>query len=407
METNTPERSDRLAIHGGRPTMTAQAPAWPVFDDGDRDALMKVLESRVWGGYHPDVALLERRFAEMHACTHGIATANGTVSLEIALAAAGVAPGDEVIVPPITFVASATAILRVGAIPVFVDTDPDTLNLSVAAAEQAITARTRALVAVHFAGHPVDLDALVELCSRKRLTLIEDCAHAPGASWRGQPVGGFGAFGSFSFQASKNLTSGEGGMLVTRSPELAERARSLGNQGRRSGGAWYEHVTLGTNARLTAFQAAIILRQLDRLPAQTERRMDRAERLRKGLETIDGLAATPAALDDRVTTHAYHLFAMRYDAARCNGVPRDAFVAALQAEGVPATAGYPHPIYRNALFADRAHRVLPCPHAEASCESAVWLPHNALLAEEAWIDQVLHAIRKVRGAAGELMTKAR
>ncbi len=387
---------DRLAIFGGRPTVEQPPPAWPVVDDDDRSALLSVLESGIWGGYHPVVAQLERRFAELHGTTHGIATVNGTVSLEIALAASGIGVGDEVIVPPITFVASATAILRVGAVPVFADVEADTLNLSPAAAERAITPRTRAIVAVHFAGLPVDLDAIVDLCEKHHLILIEDCAHAPGASWRGRPVGCFGAFGSFSFQASKNLTAGEGGMLVTNTPELADRAASLANQGRRAGGAWYEHVNLGTNARMTGFQATLILRQLERLPAQIEVRAARAERLRHGLTAVDGIDALPAVMDPRVSAHGYHLFTMRVNRARWKDLDRERMAEALQAEGVPVSLGYPYPIYRNALFDRQVHVVRDCPNAEDYCANGLWLPHNALLADEGWIDSVVEAMHKIR-----------
>jgi dTDP-4-amino-4,6-dideoxygalactose transaminase len=392
--------SEALAISGGRPAVEQPAPAWPVFDDDDRAALMKVLESRIWGGYHPAVSELEKRFAEFHGTTRGVATANGTVSLEIALAASGIGAGDEVIVPPITFVASATAILRVGAVPVFADVDGGTLNLSPAEVERAINPRTRAIVAVHFAGHPVDLDAMVDLCERHHLVLIEDCAHAPGASWRGRPVGSFGAFGSFSFQASKNLTAGEGGMLVTSTPELADRAASLANQGRRAGGAWYEHVNLGTNARMTGFQATLILRQLERLPAQVAVRAARADRLREGLAAVDGIDVLPAVLDRRVSAHGYHLFPMRVDAGRWKDLTRERLVETLQAEGVPVSVGYPHPIYRNALFTGHLHIVGDCPNAEDYCATGLWLPHNALLADEPWIDSVLEAFQKVRRSVG-------
>ena len=190
--------------------------------------------------------------------------------------------------PPISFVASATAIARVGAVPVFADVDPETINLDLRRAAEAITGRTRAIVLVHFAGCPADLDAFTRLCADRHLALIEDCAHAPGAVWSGRPVGGFGAFGSFSFQASKNLTAGEGGMLLTDDPELAETARSIAHQGRRTGGAWYEHVRLGTNARLTGFQAALLLSQLKRLPDHVQRRHAAAARLRDGLKAVEG-----------------------------------------------------------------------------------------------------------------------
>lgn len=394
--------ANRLAARGGAPAVTAPAPVWPQFDERDRQALTAVLDSRIWGGYHPSVAELERRMATAHGATFGIATANGTLSLEIALEAAGIGPGDEVIVPPISFVASATAIARVGAVPVFADIDPATINLAVDQAARAVTSRTRAILLVHFAGCPADLDAFSALCADRRLVLIEDCAHAPGARWRGRPVGSFGAFGSFSFQASKNLTAGEGGMLIASDPDLAERARSVMNQGRRTGGAWYEHVRLGTNARLTGFQAALLLSQLERLPAQNRKRADAAARLRDALLDMGGLTPTPPRLDPRVDAHAYHIFSMRYDAAAFAGLAREQVIEALLAEGVPVTGGYPHPLYRNPLFAEHPHRVEPCPEAEAYCRESVWLPHHALLGEPDWMGQVIRAFHKVRTLAAAL-----
>jgi dTDP-4-amino-4,6-dideoxygalactose transaminase len=394
-----------LALFGGPAALTRQPPAWPYFDEADRKALIGVLESRVWGGYHEAVADLERRFATYHGAKHGIAVANGTVSLEIALTAAGVLPGDEVIVPPITFVASATAIARIGGVPVFVDVDPDTINLNPALVEGAITERTRAIVLVHFAGCPADLDNFTKLCRQHNLVLIEDCAHAHGAAWKGRRVGSFGNFGSFSFQGSKNMTSGEGGILITNDANLAERSRSIANQGRRTGGAWYEHVNLGTNARLTGFQAVLLLNQLERLPHQVKTRMDRAADLRAGLAKFGVLQPTPANLDEHMTTHGFHLFSMRYLPGTLKGVSRDRFVEALQAEGLPAATGYPYPIYSNELFKHRAHVVHPCPEAEAYCNSSVWLPQNALLAGEEWIAEALTAIEKVSAHAGELLTK--
>ena len=400
-QQSTNPASDRLALFGGMPSVTSPAPAWPVFDDTDREALNAVLESRVWGGYHESVHELERRFAAFHGVEYGIAVANGTVSLEIALAAAGINPGDEVIVPPITFVASATAVARVGAVPVFVDIDPQTINLDPELVEENISSKTRAVVAVHFAGHPVDLDALVALCDRNKLILIEDCAHAHGAEWNEQRVGSFGSFGSFSFQASKNMTSGEGGMLVTNDPDLAEKARTISNQGRRTGGAWYEHQTLGTNARLTGFQAVLLLNQLERLPGQLATKMERARYLRERLSECAGLLPTPAFLDERINVHGYHLFSMRYDANAWDNVSRARIIEALLAEGVPVTAGYPHPIYRNALFQDHPNVVTSCPEAEAYCQSSIWLPHNALLAEQEWIDEVVTALEKVHSGVDE------
>ncbi|HEV8366601.1 MAG TPA: DegT/DnrJ/EryC1/StrS family aminotransferase [Pyrinomonadaceae bacterium] len=397
------KQASQLALFGGPASLTRQPPAWPLFDESDRMALLRVLESRVWGGYHEAVGELERRFAAYHGAKHGIATANGTVSLEIALTAAGVSPGDEVIVPPITFVASATAVARIGAVPVFVDVDPDTINLDPSLAETAVTERTRAIVLVHFAGCPADLDRFTVLCRQHSLILIEDCAHAHGAEWKGQRVGSVGHFGSFSFQGSKNMTAGEGGVLVTSDPDLAERARSIANQGRRTGGEWYEHVNLGTNARLTGFQAALLLNQLERLPQQVTTRMDRAADLRSGLAESGVLLPTPGELDDRITAHGFHLFSMRFMGDVIAAVPRDRFVEALQAEGLPISTGYPHPIYHNQLFKQWPHIVHPCPEAEAYCSSSLWLPQNALLADREWIDEALTAIFKVCGQFDTLL----
>ena len=396
----------QLALLGGAAMLKREPPAWPFFDESDRQALLDVLQSRTWGGYHESVGELERRFTEYHGAKYGIATANGTVSLEIALIAGGIRAGDEVIVPPITFVASATAIARVGAVPVFVDVDPQTINLNPEACEKAINERTRAIVLVHFAGCPANLDRFTELCERHKLFLIEDCAHAHGASWKNRRVGSYGQFGSFSFQGSKNMTAGEGGILISNDAELADKARSISNQGRRTGGAWYEHVRLGTNARLTGFQAAILLRQLERLPRQVATRMERAGRLREGLKEIGGLAPTPDPLDERVTAHGYHLFSMRLDEGAFNNAFHSRIIEALQAEGLPITSGYPHPIYRNELFKQHQHIVHPCPEAEAYCKSAVWLPQNALLSDDEWIDDALAAIRKVRQRAAELAVTA-
>jgi dTDP-4-amino-4,6-dideoxygalactose transaminase len=400
------ENTGKLAVLGGDPLITEEPPVWPFFDESDRRALLEVLESRVWGGYHEAVGELERRFAAFHGAKYGVALANGTVSLELALVAAGVRAGDEVIVSPITFIASATAIARVGAVPVFVDVDPQTINLDPARVAEAIGERTRAVILVHFAGCPADLDLFTEICQRHNLVLIEDCAHAHGAEWRGRRVGSFGHFGSFSFQASKNMTAGEGGILITNDAELAEQARSLSNQGRRTGGAWYEHVRLGTNARLTGFQAVLLLNQLERLPQQVGTRMGRAAYLREGLAQMGGFIPTPARLGREVTAHGYHLFSMRFDEGAFAEVSRERVLEALRAEGLPVSGGYPLPIYQQEVFRQHRHITHECPEAEAYCRSSVWLPHNALLADQPWIESALSAIGKVQANAHELSPTA-
>src|SRR5581483_3129075 len=226
-----------LALLGGTPVRSRPFVRWPVFDDRERRALDEVLESGVWGGYHPKIKQFEEAFASFHGARYGVSTANGTVSLEAALLAAGVGSGDEVIVPTITFIATAAAVLRVGAIPVFADIGPD-YNLDPGRVREAITPRTRALIPVHFAGRPADMDAFGEIAAAHGITIIEDAAHAHGAAWKNRRVGTFGDLASFSFQQAKNLTAGEGGIVIGNSRALMETVRSICNQGRRSGGAW-------------------------------------------------------------------------------------------------------------------------------------------------------------------------
>jgi dTDP-4-amino-4,6-dideoxygalactose transaminase len=390
----------RLAIFGGEPIRRKPFASWPQFDDREKAALIEVLESGVWGGYNPKVAEFERAFADFHEARYGVAAANGTVTLEAALIAAGIRAGDEVIVPPISFIATATAVLRVGAAPVFADIDESTYNLDPARVSEAITERTGAIIPVHFAGQPADMDAILEIAEERDLAVIEDCAHAHGAQWRGQKVGSLGTFGSFSFQASKNMTAGEGGALTTNDKTLAERARSVCNQGRRSGGGWYEHVRLGTNYRLTGWQAAVLMAQLKRLPQQLETRAANARFLTDQLKQFDLIA--PPVIDERVTAHSHYLFMLRLNLDRLPGLSKTKFVKALAAEGVPCAEGYPHPLYRNPVFESHAHRRGDCPEAERMCAESFWVSHEIMLAPREDLRDFVSAVAKVCEGAEEL-----
>jgi dTDP-4-amino-4,6-dideoxygalactose transaminase len=390
----------RLAIFGGEPIRKKPFARWPQFDEREKTALLEVLESGVWGGYSPKVAELERAFARFHEAAHGVTAANGTVTLEAALLAAGIRAGDEVIVPPISFIATASAVLRAGAVPVFADIDESTYNLDPARLSEAITERTRAVIPVHFAGQPADMDAIIKIAERHNLAVIEDCAHAHGASWRGKRVGSFGSFGSFSFQASKNMTAGEGGILTTSDNTLAERARSICNQGRRIGGGWFEHVRLGTNYRLTGWQAAVLLQQLERLPQQLETRAANARFLIDQLMQFDLIA--PPLVDERVTDHSYYLFMLRFKREHAPGLSKAKFVKALAAEGIPCVEGYPSPLYCNPLFDSHKHRRGDCPEAERMCDEAFWVSHEIMLAERDDLGDFVTALAKVSEAAEEL-----
>jgi dTDP-4-amino-4,6-dideoxygalactose transaminase len=392
-----------LALLGGRPVRERPFASWPVFDDAERSALSQVLESGVWGGYSPAIRQFEASFARQHDCRFGVSTCNGTLSLEAALHALGVGAGDEVIVPPITFVATATAVLRVGAIPVFADIDPGSYNLDPSRVEKCITKRTRAMIPVHFGGHPADLDALLAIANHHNVAVLEDCAHAHGASWKAKKVGSFGDIGSFSFQQSKNMTAGEGGILTTNTEDLAAKTWSFANQGRAAGGAWYQHDYLGTNLRMTGLQAALLNAQLARLPQHLERRARNAEFLTSRLQ---GGPLIPPAVDARVTAHGFHLYIMRTDSEKLNGVSRDQFVKALQAEGIPGASYYPYPIYRNKLFVSTGRQWRACPEAERMCGECFWLTNEVLLADTADLDDVVRAVEKISTATSELLEYA-
>jgi dTDP-4-amino-4,6-dideoxygalactose transaminase len=396
-----------LALVGGDPIRTDPFPSWPSFGEDEANSLLHVLRNGSWGGYNEKVAEFESAFAAMHGTRYAVSCANGTVALELALRAVGITCGDEVIVPPITFVATATSVLLCHGVPVFADIDPQTLNLSAATAERAITPRTRAIIVVHFGGQPADMDAFRSLVERYHLALIEDAAHAHGATWHGEPVGNFGVAATFSFQSFKLVTSGEGGIVLTNSSEIADKVWSYCNQGRRKGGGWFEHFTLGTNYRITGFQAAILSQQLRRLPEQTRRREENVEYLRQQLRSVVGF--TIAKPDPRVERHPNYLVTLRYQASHFDGAKRETVIEALRAEGIPVQPTYPYPLYRNPLFSDDGLPPCHCgawhpaqdysslflPESERICREGLWLEHNLFLGTRGDVDDIVAACRKV------------
>jgi dTDP-4-amino-4,6-dideoxygalactose transaminase len=311
----------------------------------------------------------------------------------------GIGPGDEVIVPPYTFMATASAVLQAGALPVFVDIERDTLNIDPDRFASAISSRTRAVIPVHFGGHPADMDAIVETARRHGIVVIEDAAHAHGGAHKGRHLGALGEWGSFSFQQSKIMTAGEGGCLVTKDEQRAQRARSYCNQGRIVNGAWYDHYTLGTNLRLTGFQAAVLLAQLERLDAQTAVRGVNAAALRSAMLNMPGIE--PLCSGPYCTRHALALFLFRFDPNR-TGVSKAIFEAALKAEGVPVMETYPRPLYGNPMFEKWPFRNTGCPVAEASCKEIVTLPFSLLNAGPEATRQTIDAIDKVLSGVEEL-----
>jgi dTDP-4-amino-4,6-dideoxygalactose transaminase len=367
---------------------------WPVSGEREMQLLRQVIESERWGGYHEFVGRLEREFAAFAHCAHGVSAMNGTVTMEMALWAAGVGPGDEVIVPAISFVSTAMVVSRVGALPVFVDIDPLSFNMDPERAAAAITPRTKAIIAVHFGGAMADMDLLLPLAEEHGLALIEDAAHAHGAEWKGRRAGSLGQAGSFSFQNSKVMTAGEGGMLTTNDAAFAERAWSIMDQGRKPGGGWFFHYVPGSNYRITGLQAAVLLAQFERLPEQICRRTRNAALLRSELSDVDGLAFQ--TLPKAQNANPWYLLLGRIDAARM-GRTRDEFHRELTAAGVPCTPFYPHPLYANPIYRQGGCRVEPCPVAEACVADAFWLPHRALLGDEETTREVAAAMRRACG----------
>ena len=410
-----------LAILGGTRVRTRPFATWPVFGQAEERRLLATLRSGNWGRLDgPEVAEFEHRFAEMHGCRHGIAVANGTVSLRVALLAADIGAEDEVIVPPYTFVSTATAVVEANAVPVFADVDLSTFNMDPKAVEAAITARTKAIIPVHFAGHPADMDEIMAIARDHDLIVIEDAAHAHGARYRNRPAGSLGDLASFSFQSSKNLTSGEGGIITTNDDALADSCRSIQNCGRVPGGKWYEHHTISGNYRLGEFQGAVLNCQLDRLEEQTRTRDDNGRYLASRLAAVPGLH--PQTRLASCTRHSYHLFLLRLDAAF--GATRQGVLRALEAEGIPCSAGYGYslpdqPLFRNKAFgpylpeasADLDYSQAQCANADLLCrEQSIWLEQNLLLGSREDMDDIACAFEKIyehRQALAELDVHAR
>ncbi|MCZ6680012.1 MAG: DegT/DnrJ/EryC1/StrS family aminotransferase [Candidatus Poribacteria bacterium] len=398
----------KLALNGGEPVVrrTLGKP-WPIFDEREEKALLEVLHSGAWNR-RDKVDQVGEAFAAYQDATYGIPLANGTVALQCALKAAGVDAGDEVIVPALTFVATATSVVLVNAVPIMVDIDPLTYNISPAAIEAAITPRTRAIIPVHNGGYPADMDAIMEIADRRDLCVIEDCAHAHGSQWRGKGLGSIGHLGTFSFQIGKTLTCGEGGMVLTNDEALAENAARFAN----------------LNMRMTNLQAALLLCQLERFDAQVETRERNTAYLVKGMKAIKGIDPIPR--DARVTRWCFYYWDFRYIPDEFDGIPRDRFLEALKAEGVPCGVGaHGQPIYREGPFADMAffdqlgcarkgslydreidYGKVYCPEAErVYAEEVCSFPHAMFLGERDDMDAILAAFRKLRENTDELKSK--
>ncbi len=390
-------------------------PAWPVFDARDERAVTEVVRSGQWGGHPypgPKTRDFLARFAAMQGGGYPVAVANGTLSLEVALRAAEIGWGDEVIVPAYTFAATATGPMAAGAIPVIVDIDPATFCMDPRAVETAITPRTRAIIPVHVGQQMADMDALMEIAHRHGLIVVEDAAHAHGARWRERGAGTIGDFGSFSLQSTKVLTAGEGGVLICRTRKMAVRATSIIDCGRPHDPDGQQY-TFGANYRMSELHAALAGVGLERFPEQAQQREEAAAYLDEGLSEIPGVRVLRR--DPRHTRRAYYLYMFAIE-PEMFGAGHEAISAALEAEGIPAAAGWP-PMHHYPMFQPQLSR-LPVPTAfperfdfarmhfpaaeRIAGSEALWLGEAALRAGREGVDDVLAAVRKVWKNRGEL-----
>ncbi|MEJ7643655.1 MAG: DegT/DnrJ/EryC1/StrS family aminotransferase [Chryseolinea sp.] len=408
---------NELAINGGIRTVKDSF-NWPVFDARDVDAVTQVARSGQWG--NPDcgglVEKFEQEFANACGSRYAISCVNGSVALRLALIASGVRPGDEIIIPPYTFIATATAVVEANCVPVFVDIEADTYNLNPDLIEQAITSRTKAIIPVHFGGQACNMDTIMYIARRHNLVVIEDAAHAHGAEYKGKKLGSIGDAGCFSFQSSKNLNAGEGGLVVTDNESLFDMMNSLRNVGRIKGGEWYEHHYLGCNYRITQFQAALLSVQLTRLQEQTELREKNAQYLTQLLSSIDGIL--PLTRGHGETIHCYHLYIFRYDKSKFAGLSKHDFSKMLAAEGVPSFMGYPKPIYKQPVFENKnfmcyalpeevSYKNVSCPVAERACyEEAIWIMQHAMLGTRENMEEFAEAILKIQRSVSQELVKS-
>lgn len=401
----------KLAICNGEPIRKDPFPSWPVFGQEERKAVLEVLESGKWAHVlEPDcnVARFEIEFSKYYGTKYGVTVTSGCVALEIALRSCGIGYGDEVITTPTTWVATSLAPVMVGADPVFVDVEPETYCIDPEKIEAAITPRTKAIIPVHIGGYLCNMDRIMEIAEKHHLIVIEDCAQAHGSKYKGKLVGAIGDFGCFSFQISKIMTAGQGGMIITNNDHWGNYAYSSANAGAKYRSEKTREMypggrITGWNARMTEFQAAILLVQLTRLDKHKKKRIENAEYLKKRIAEIEGLTTLRQDPDQN-----YYSYIFKYDSSYFEDIPVQKFRKALEAEGIPrfSSVSEQFPVYRSPVFYSPRRRYLDvyCPVAEkAFTEEAVGLPATwVLIGEKKDMDDIIEAILKIKENLDEL-----
>lgn len=414
----------KLAINGGRPEareLIAMAPSvlLPRASEKDKISVLGVLESGYWCRVEASLAKrskldeFEQKFAAYQDAKFGVSACNGTVALQLALRSLGVGLADEVVVDANAFIASASAVTEIGAVPVLTDVDPETGNISPSRFEQAITEKTKAVIVVHCAGYPANLDEILPIAKRNNVFVVEDAATSVGSQWKGRKVGAIGDAGTFSFQQRKILTAGEGGMVLTDDEEVARKAKLLHNIGRIVGRPGYVYEVLSSNYRMTEFQAALLLSRLDDVPDAVKTKHSNGEYLRDKIERVGGLKSQKH--DSRVY-HNYYALLLKYSPDEFGGVTRERLLEALIAEGVPVELGYGRVLYRQPAFSKENLKIvypksghLPdyhessFPYAEEYASQTIQISHHWLSLDRNALDLIASSFEKVKSNVDELV----
>ena len=395
-----------LAVNGGKKLRTKEFPNGHIYNDDDRKNILKIYDSGKYGYGGEQTQTLKKNMAAFSGVKYCIPVANGTVSIELILRGLGIGRGDEVIVPPYTFIASVSALIYAGVTPVFADIDPETCNLSPESAEKCITPRTKAIMPVYVGGRPAYIFGFEKICKKYGIYLIGDAAQAIGSEYGGKGIGNYGVATSVSCQDSKNLASGEGGLILTNDDKLYESVTCMLCGGRGKDG---NVSALALNSGMSEFQAGILNTQLKLLPEQIARREENAAYLDKALEKFDFIR--PMRNDPNITRNSYHLYLMRIDEKKLGGVTRDRFLEALESEGIPLTPGYVPAYdfpcisggYTENQLGGKVNVKPNTPEAEYLARHEIcWLYHAVLLGEKRDMDDIVAALEKVYGSLDEL-----
>lgn len=395
---------NKLAINGGEPYKRKPFPAWPIYDDRERELLNEVLESGAWWRVTGSkVREFESKFAKMHDVEYCLGVTNGTHAIELVLTAMGIGRGDEVIVPAMTFISTALAVLACGAIPILVDIAPDTFCIMPEEVEMAITERTRAVIPVHMAGHACDMSKICEIAHKNNIKVIEDAAHGHGGEWENKRIGSFGDAAIFSFQNGKLMTCGEGGAVVTNSKKLYETMYLMQDVGRPRNDKIYQHIVMGSNFRMNEFQAAILLAQMERVDAMNKLRDKNSLLLDKFLEEVSGI--TPQKRNSNATIITHYMYMFYYDSDCFEGLSREKFVEYLNAEGIPACVCFPV-LSDTQFFVENNFNTRiknydiktesNLKYARNVANNVIWLHHRTLEGDEQDLREIVGAVKKIK-----------